>query len=86
VSLTVRELREALAGLPDDMLVVMSRDAEGNGYSPLVEASESMYLAETTWSGDLYPTPEDIAADAQLGEDDEAPDDAVRVIALWPVN
>jgi len=84
--MTVRELREALAGLPDDMLVVMSRDAEGNGYSPLVETSESMYVAETTWSGEVYPTPEDIADDEQLGEDDEAPGDAVRVVTLWPVN
>jgi hypothetical protein len=27
------ELREILASVPDDTLVVLSRDAEGNGYS-----------------------------------------------------
>lgn len=86
MSLTVRDLRESLAELPDDMLVVMSKDAEGNGYSPLAEVAQSMYLADSTWSGETYPTPEDIADDDQYGEDDEAPDDAVRVVALWPVN
>ncbi len=86
MSMTVKDLREALADLPDDMLVVMAKDAEGNGYSPLAEATETMYAAETTWSGDAYLTPEQRANDPQAGEYDEAPDEAVRAVLLGPVN
>lgn len=31
--LTVKSLKEVLAGLPDDMEVVVQRDSEGNGYN-----------------------------------------------------
>lgn len=35
--MTVAELIDQLSALPADALVVLSRDAEGNGYSPLAE-------------------------------------------------
>lgn len=85
--MTVGQLREVLAAQPDDRLVVLQKDAEGNGYSPLEQAEEAMYEAESTWSGEVYYTPE------QLGEGDrraagfaDAPDEAVRVVLLGPVN
>lgn len=34
---TVRDLKRILAELPDDSLVVVASDAEGNGYHPLME-------------------------------------------------
>lgn len=42
---TVRELREVLAdpSIPNDMLVVLSSDAEGNEHHPMME----MYAAKT---------------------------------------
>jgi hypothetical protein len=88
--MTVGQLREFLAGQPDDRLVVMSKDAEGNGYSPLAVAEEAMYLAETTWSGEVYLTPEELVEEMAAGtgatEEDAAPDEAVRVVYLGPVN
>ncbi len=33
--MTMGRLREALATLPDDLPVVMSKDPEGNGFRPL---------------------------------------------------
>jgi len=85
---TVGELVDwLLATQPRDRPVVMSRDAEGNGFSPLADADESMYVAESTWAGDVYSTPEDIADnDALTLDDDGAPDEAVRVVVLWPTN
>lgn len=32
--MTVKELREILADIPDTHVVVLSRDPEGNGYAP----------------------------------------------------
>lgn len=92
MALTVAELRQVLDGLPDDQLVVMASDAEGNSHSPLADAEEAMYVAASTWSGDVYNTPEELAVKAaQPGsgwdaEADAAPDDAVRVLLLGPVN
>lgn len=90
MSLTVADLRALLGGLPDDALVVLSKDAEGNGHSPLAVGGEAMYDAETTWSGEIYPTADQLAAYIAEGtghtDEDAAPDTAVRVLLLEPVN
>ena len=89
---TVGELLDYLATQPRDRKIVLSKDAEGNGYSPLADAGESMYAAETTWSGYCYMTPEDLAGQMArpdnpgYSEEDAAPDDAERVVVLGPVN
>ena len=86
--MTLAELRAQLdaLNLPDDTLVVLAKDAEGNGHSPLVEADYAMYLADTTWSGERY-----MAEAQRLTEDNpddwtQAPDDAVPAVFLWPTN
>jgi hypothetical protein len=91
MSMTVAQLRAQLADLPDDMPVVMAADAEGNSHSPLECAEQAMYVAETTWSGDVYCTNEELAQkmaepNSPWTADDAAPDDAVRVLLLGPVN
>jgi len=53
-SVTVKELQKLLLDLPDDALVVMSRDAEGNGHSPLANVWDGFYKADTTWFGSAY--------------------------------
>jgi hypothetical protein len=62
VSLTVNDLIERLQQLPPDHLVVMSKDAEGNGYSPLADVTgpddPHVYEPETTWSGEVYKNPD----------------------------
>ncbi len=75
---TVGELIDWLAGQPSD--------AEGNSCSPLADAGESLYVAESTWAGDIYPTPEDIAGDDRYTAEDEAPGGAIRVVVLGPTN
>jgi hypothetical protein len=71
------ELREALEKVRDDTLIVLSRDAEGNSYSPLDEPTSGFYVPENRHSGELW-----------TGEDGERepPDDAVSAVFLWPVN
>lgn len=74
--MTVKELINKLQELPEDHKIVMSKDAEGNSYSPLSNISEGVYVADSTWSGDYYDT-----GDAEEEEIEGAP-----VICLWPVN
>jgi hypothetical protein len=86
---TLDELRTAIAKLdhlPGDTPVVMSKDAEGNGFSPLVEVDPGMYLAETTYSGEHYMTEEQRQAEPNPDEYSEAPDGAVPAVFLWPTN
>lgn len=49
----VRELIEQLQQEDPDALVVMSRDSEGNSYSPLSDFWTGVYQADTTWSGEV---------------------------------
>lgn len=86
--MNVKELREALANLPDDMEVILQKDAEGNGYSPLEGAdAEAIYLAETTWSGECYADSW-TAGEAGFDEDewDDIKQDNPRCLVLFPVN
>lgn len=79
-TITVEELIEMLMELPKDAIVVMSEDAEGNGFSPFTELSVGSYEADTTYSGEFY-----VAAD---DDDDDAyvPVEGRQSVALWPVN
>lgn len=55
MGMTVRELQEFIKDLNPTMEVILQKDAEGNGYSPLCEAAaNSFYVPENTWSGEMY--------------------------------
>jgi hypothetical protein len=86
--MNVKELKEALEELPDDMEIILQKDAEGNGYSPLYGADpDCIYIPETTWYGEvrsLHHTAEDHC----LEEDEWAQmqKDYPRALVLHPVN
>lgn len=77
--MTKKELLAALEGVPDETLIVLSKDGEGNGYSPLADAESAFYLADSTWSGDVY----DEDADE---EEDRPPAGAVPCVVFSPIN
>jgi hypothetical protein len=85
--LKVKDLKEAIKNLPDDMEVVLQKDSEGNGYSPLSGADpNAVYVAETTWSGEVYSM-EWSAEDADMEEEEwEAVKKKPRTLILFPVN
>ena len=86
--MNVGDLKTLLEGWPEELLVVMSSDGEGNQHSPLADIGEMRYMADSTYSGDTYHTHEWIQAHKDWGytEEDEAPDDAVPCVCLWPTN
>lgn len=89
MSLNLGQLRkqlEELEHLPDSTPLVMAKDREGNRFSPLDDLKEGMYLAETTWSGERYMTEEQRQGEDFPDDYDEAPEEAVHAIFLWPVN
>ena len=55
--MNVSELIEKLKTMPQDSIVIMQRDAEGNSYSPLRYVDEkAVYRRESDYSGDVYST------------------------------
>lgn len=88
--MTVQELRQQLEDLPGDTLVVMSKDGEGNGFSPLSEAESDnqMYTPETTWSGEigLHHLTDELKAQGYTYEDVEDEPTSVPCVVLWPIN
>ncbi len=57
--MTVRELIKSLAELDPNAYVVLQKDCEGNGYSPLDTLRAGKYKPENTWSGEV-PHPDDL--------------------------
>lgn len=51
--MTVKELREELAGCSDDTLVVVA-NSDGNAFTPLGEVNRAIYLMTSTWHGKVY--------------------------------
>jgi hypothetical protein len=69
-NMTIKELKEQIKDLPDEMEVILQKDSEGNGYSPLAGAdSNAVYIPDSTWSGDVYTL--SWTADQACMEDDE---------------
>ena len=83
--MTVAELRKVLEGAPDEAIVVMSRDAEGNGFSPLYEVERTMYFADSSYSGECF---ESISEAFECGVETNDPKIKAHLnaICLWPTN
>ena len=74
MSMTVKQLIEALKKENQDALVVMSKDSEGNSFSPLHQAQDTTYKATRAWDGQI---------------DDSKPskkNGTVAAVVLWPTN
>lgn len=88
-TMTVRELIELLSKCNPDDIVILSKDAEGNGFSPLSNIQEEMYTPDTTYSGEISLralTPE--LAERGFTEDEvgNPEDGAVNCVTLYPTN
>ena len=69
--ITVQELIKKLEKLPLQSIVVMSKDSEGNEFSPLVQIEDLYYIPENDWSGEIDYKPSDKSQ---------------KCIVLWPTN
>jgi hypothetical protein len=80
--LKVSDLKKIVDEADPDMLVVISCDAEGNKYSPLLRAVKLKYVPNSRHEGDVL-------SEEQLAEwtkDSDEPDsEAVSALVLWPM-
>ena len=86
--MTVKELKQAIDNLPDDMEVILQKDSEGNGYSPLSGAdSNAIYIPDSTYSGDVYNV--DYTAEDNCMKEDKWENIKKynpRALVLYPLN
>ncbi len=84
----VKQLLKELEKCNPESEVVMAKDEEGNGYSPLyeVDGENMVYTPDSTWSGDIFDkrwSPDD----AGLEKSDHKKMMKKKVcVLLWPVN
>jgi hypothetical protein len=80
----VKELIAHLEEFDGDRLVVLSRDPEGNGFSPLADVSDAAYEAETPGSG-WVGIEELTSVEIEAGfTEDDVKEDGVPALVLWP--
>lgn len=79
--MTVKQLIAKLSEMDQSAIVVLRKDGEGNGHSPLEDLVHAIYRADSTWSGDVYPegaNEDDYGYTKQKGDK--------RCVVLVPVN
>lgn len=83
----VKELIALLQQEDREKEVIMSKDSEGNNYSPFDSfGNENTYVADSTWSGDtgfLELTPE---LKKEGYEEEDILTDGVPALVMYPVN
>lgn len=86
--MNIKELKELLNNLDesyDDAEVIMSRDSEGNDYSPFSDIStDAVYVEQASWYGDVYyeSSYDNKEEWNKILEDN----DCKKAIILWPRN
>ena len=84
----VLELINILNELPPELDVILQKDSEGNGFSPLEGVDGNcIYAADSTWSGEVFST--DWSADDADMDEKEWQDfkkDNLKVVVLYPIN
>lgn len=81
----VGELIKKLESFDKDRIVIMQKDSEGNGYSPLEGLWSGSYEEESTWSG--YMGLEELTEeDIKDGYGDGDVVDGQKAVCLYPVN
>ena len=85
----VKEFIELLKGMPENSIVIIQKDSEGNGYSPLASVdADAIYVAETTWWGEIYST-KWTAKEAGMYSEEEwekFKENTPKCVVLEPVN
>ncbi len=85
--LTVEGLITILGRFDPERIVIMSKDAEGNGFSPLSEITMAAYIPVSSWGGEIGL--EEITELEELAGHDESSlfsSDGIPCIILEPIN
>lgn len=71
--ITIKQLIEILQKQDENRIVVLSRDSEGNSFSPLAQMEVGKYLSGEAREGKIYPDAVDVK-------------DSVKAIIFYPIH
>ena len=74
----VKQLIKQLQKVNPNFEVVLSKDGEGNSFSPASDIGVYAYTPDNTWSGEIRDL------DDELEEDEDKP--VANAIVIWPTN
>ena len=82
------ELKSMMEGVSDDTRLVISKDAEGNNFSPFRRVSSGVYRPIRTWFGEFQSEPDadDDSEERDSYEQEMLDDETVTALCLWPLN
>lgn len=81
----VKKLIKLLLKENPEAFVVMSKDSEGNSFSPLASLHSCGYRADSTWSGEIGLL-ELTEKDIKNGYTEEDIIDGEPAVCFWPTN
>jgi hypothetical protein len=84
----VKQLIDILKACNSEDEVILAKDSEGNGFSPLASCEACIYVPETTWYGEIHLrelTPK-LESCGYSEEDLYSGDKGTNAIVLWPIN
>lgn len=85
--MTVKELIEELQKLSPNAEVILQKDSEGNGYSPLFAVDgDAVYAADTTWAGVVYNTKWTAEESCMEPDEWEKLKQQPRCVVMAPIN
>ena len=85
--MNIGELKELIKDMDNNIEIIISKDVEGNNYSPLSDYSEGIYLSSPTWYGKFYHVDELNDPDEyNLEEVENIKSEGSECICLWPIN
>ena len=86
--MNVKHLKQLLQLFDDDDEVVMSKDGEGNSYSPLYDIEGVIYVPITKSYGEVYPRSitAHMESDGFTKDDLYHDNDGINAIVLYPSN
>lgn len=97
--LTLADLRRIVAeaecrGVPDDVIIVLAKDGEGNAFSPLRDwTDDAVYVPESNCAGSLEYWDEDDVEDLRPDRETYSEwcaraqaEGGFRCVVLWPTN
>jgi len=84
--MNVGELKEMLSDFPDETIIILQKDGEGNGFSPLSDIYEGAYVPDSTWSGEvmLLKLTDELIKEGFTEED--VADDGQHAVIFCPIN
>jgi hypothetical protein len=85
--MTKKELLEKLKEYPDDYLIIMSNDSEGNSFSPLHIIESARYMQDYGGYGDIFHSTDEefIEEGYTQSEIDDINERCVKSIVFYPV-